>query len=57
MHSGVNEAIDSEWNIMTGLFGIEIFRLMEVPGSKLKKKLHFHGGYIDTKHTLQSYFA
>jgi len=22
MHSGVNEAIDSEWNITTGLFGL-----------------------------------
>ena len=23
MHSGVNEAFDSEWNITTGLFGLE----------------------------------
>jgi len=23
MHSGVNEAIDSEWNITTGLFGLQ----------------------------------
>ena len=48
MHSGVNEEIDSEWNITTGLFGLEIFRLMEVPGATCF--LHLHGGYIDTKH-------
>jgi hypothetical protein len=29
MHSGVNEAIDSEWSITTGLFGLQWYRLSD----------------------------
>jgi hypothetical protein len=33
----------------------KIFRLMEVPGAKWVF-LHFHGGYIDTKHHAKLFY-